>query len=245
VGDILKNNGIDVAYTRTEDVYDTPYEKAVKGNESGAALFLSIHRNSYPVDNYVNGVETLIYDKSGQKLEIAESINEELEKVGFENKGITERPNLVVLKRTKMPAVLVEAGFLNSDVDNKIFDENFNAVAQAIADGVLNVINKEQNVVATSGTIKMEPQGRQKEPSRKEECKNKKYNVILGSFSKEQNAKAFLQMLIYDGFLANMEMNKGVYRVFVGEFNNLEDAIEMEQMLRRSGYDTYILASCK
>lgn len=48
--------------------------------------------------------------------------------------------NLVVLKRTKMPAVLVEAGFINNDKDNYLFDEEFDSIAQAIADGILESI---------------------------------------------------------------------------------------------------------
>lgn len=39
-----------------------------------------------------------------------------------------------------MPAVLVEVGFINSDTDNKIFDENFNEIARAIADGILETV---------------------------------------------------------------------------------------------------------
>ena len=46
VGSILENNGIDVFYTRVDDVYDSPYEKAVKANNSGADLFVSLHRNA-------------------------------------------------------------------------------------------------------------------------------------------------------------------------------------------------------
>ena len=70
VGEILQNRGIDVEYTRTTDVYETPYEKAMEANQSGADLFLSIHRNSFPTDNEVSGVEALVYDLSGLKLEI-------------------------------------------------------------------------------------------------------------------------------------------------------------------------------
>ena len=43
----------------------------------------------------------------------------------LKNLGVKERPGLVVLRRTKMPAVLVEAGFINNGEDNRIFDENF------------------------------------------------------------------------------------------------------------------------
>lgn len=39
-----------------------------------------------------------------------------------------------------MPAVLVEAGFINNDADNEKFDAEFNEIAQAIADGILNTV---------------------------------------------------------------------------------------------------------
>ena len=51
-----------------------------------------------------------MYDLSGIKYEMAEDINDQLETIGFRNLGVKARPNLVVLKRTKMPAVLVELG---------------------------------------------------------------------------------------------------------------------------------------
>ena len=108
VGEILQDNGIQVEYTRTSDVYETPYQKAMEANEAGVDLFISIHRNSFPTDNIVSGVESLVYDLSGLKLQIAESINAQLEAIGFVNLGVQARPNLVVLKRTKMSAVLVE-----------------------------------------------------------------------------------------------------------------------------------------
>ncbi len=83
VGEILQDRGIDVEYTRTTDVYETPYEKAMEANQAGADLFISIHRNSFPTDNEVSGVESLVYDLSGLKLEIAEAINEEAGYGGF------------------------------------------------------------------------------------------------------------------------------------------------------------------
>lgn len=143
VGEILQDNGIQVEYTRTSDVYETPYQKAMEANEAGVDLFISIHRNSFPTDNIVSGVESLVYDLSGLKLQIAESINAQLEAIGFVNLGVQARPNLVVLKRTKMPAVLVEVGFINSDTDNRLFDDNFEDIAHAIASGILDVLEEE------------------------------------------------------------------------------------------------------
>lgn len=140
VGDILKKNGIDVYYTRTTDEYETPFKKATDANNSGADLFVSIHRNSSENPNQYSGVETLVYSDTGLKAEVARNINNQLEDAGFKNLGVDERKNLVVLKRTKMPAVLVEAGFINNDKDNYLLDEEFDSIAQAIADGILESI---------------------------------------------------------------------------------------------------------
>ena len=140
VGEILQDNGINVLYTRTEDVYNTPFEKATMGNNANADLFVSIHRNALPTPNTGTGVETLVYNDQGIKATLARNINNELGNLGFDVRGVIERPNLVVLKRTKMPAVLVEAGFINNDADNEKFDAEFNELAQAIADGILNTV---------------------------------------------------------------------------------------------------------
>ncbi len=219
VGEILQNRGIDVEYTRTGDVYESPYEKAMKGNASGADLFVSIHRNSYPIENAVSGVETLVYDNSGKKAELANVINEQLEAVGFVNLGVTERPNLVVLRRTQMPAVLVEAGFINSDTDNRLFDENFDAIAQGIADGILDVFGSE-GVISTP-----------------------MYKVQVGLFRSRANAERLLNELLEQDYPAFLTMQNGLNAVQVGSFTDMDEAAAMELRLKRAGYSTIILTS--
>ena len=91
VGRLLEAGGQDVVYTRTTDVYQTPFEKAQIANREEADYFISIHRNSSPRPNQYQGVETLIYDKSGIKLKMAEAINGALEEVGFRNRGVKEQ----------------------------------------------------------------------------------------------------------------------------------------------------------
>lgn len=137
IGDILQNAGVNVLYTRTEDVYESPAQKAIEGNSSGADYFVSIHRNSSPYDNQYTGVESLVFNRYGAAARMAENINHQLELVGFVNQGVNERTNLAVLRRTNMPAVLVEVGFINTDRDNILFDSRFQEIAQAIADGIL------------------------------------------------------------------------------------------------------------
>lgn len=140
VGDILEANGVNVYYTRTTDVYESPQQKAMEGNAVGADYFVSIHRNSSPYPNQYTGVETLVYNRYGEAARLAENINNRLEEVGFENQGVNERTNLVVLNKTQMPAALVEVGFINTDADNQLLDERFDEVARAIADGILATV---------------------------------------------------------------------------------------------------------
>lgn len=137
VGRILEDRGVDVYYTRTADVYESPAQKAEEGNQTGADYFVSIHRNSSPYPNQYSGVESLVYNRYGEAARMANNINQQLETVGFLNQGVNERTNLVVLNRTQMPAVLVEAGFINTNADNQLFDERFDDMARAIAEGIL------------------------------------------------------------------------------------------------------------
>ena len=140
VGDILAANGVTVLYTRTNDIYETPTAKALEGNASGADYFISIHRNSSPIPNQYTGIESLVYNRNSTAGRIARNINENLEALGFANQGVNERKNLAVLRRTTMPAVLVEAAFINNDSDNALFDQRFDDIAKAIADGILESI---------------------------------------------------------------------------------------------------------
>lgn len=140
VGRILEESGVNVYYTRTDDVYESPTQKAMEGNAVGADYFVSIHRNASTYPNQYAGVWTLVYSLYGDAARLAENINTRLEQVGFLNLGVGERTDLAVLRRTQMPTVLVEVGFINTDEDNRLFDRRFDDVAQAIADGILETV---------------------------------------------------------------------------------------------------------
>lgn len=227
VGDILERNGVDVVYTRTTDVYQPPFQKARIANEEGADFFISFHRNSSPSPNQYRGVEALIYDKSGIKLEMAENIVGALAEVGFKNLGVKERPGLVVLRRTRMPAVLVEAGFLNTDADNQLFDEKFDEIARAIASAVLGTLDLETDTGETDDDIQGEPE-------------DMFYRVQVGAFRNRQNADNLNYELEAKGYPSFIMAGDGLYRVQVGAFRQLDNAVAMEQRLRRDGYSTML-----
>lgn len=218
VGEILQDNGIDVQYTRTTDIYQPPLEKAMIANKAGVDFFISIHRNSFPSDNVVSGVESLVYNKEGIKLQMAENINEQLESIGFVNLGVKARPNLIVLRRTNMPAVLVEAGFINSNTDNQLFDSSFDAIAQAIASGILDTLEMDHEIA---------PPG---------------YSVQVGAFRNPTYANRLLNELLEQDFPASIEESDGFFRVHVGNYVTLDDATAMEQRLKRAGYPTVIVS---
>lgn len=136
VGQRLENAGYDVVYTRTADQYDSPFDKAQIANNAQGDLFVSFHRNSSERPNQYNGVQSLVYGGSPLADRVAENVNENLAQIGFRNIGTDQRRELVVLRRTAMPAVLLEVGFINSDQDNALFDQNFSEIADAIVTGI-------------------------------------------------------------------------------------------------------------
>ena len=142
VGNALERRGISVSYTRVSDVYDSPYEKAAMANASDADIFLSIHRNAMPVPGTASGIENLVYEDSGTAGALGRNIGEALAEAGWTDLGVKERPGLVVLRNTKIPAVLVEVGFINNEKDNEFLDANMAATADAIADGVLKTFRE-------------------------------------------------------------------------------------------------------
>lgn len=216
VGDILSRNGIDVLYTRTTDVYQTPFEKAKIANEAKADFFISFHRNSSPMANQYEGVEVLVYKKDGIAEEMAENILGALGEVGFREIGVKARPGLVVLRRTKMPALLIETGFINSDTDNKLFDDKFQEIAEAIAEAILGTIDEEK----VEGPVY--------------------YRVQVGAFKNRENADRLLYQLNDQGYPAFILFQDGFYKVQVGAFREIGNAIRMEQRLRSDGYTTII-----
>ena len=263
VGSILAENGVDVVYTRTDDIYETPFQKAQKGNQAGADLFISIHRNSSPENDQYSGVETLVYDESGIKKELAENINRELAKTGFQNLGVRERPGLVVLRRTKMPAALIEVGFINTQVDNEVLDQNFDGAARAIAEGILKTLR--ENGYLAGGTESAARAysedgawNRQAEVSsentdwKKSQPENPyedilwnrptsaRYRVQTGAFRREENAWRLYQRLLGQRFPAELGKNEDLFLVWVGNYEKLDNAVKMEQVLKSLGYATYI-----
>lgn len=141
VAECLEEKGIDYAVTRTLDVYLSLESRCKFANIRSADLFVALHRNSALSD--ANGVEIWIgSENSAVERNFAQRILDGLEKVGIsENRGVKagyagEGNDYYVNKNTEMTSCLVELGFITSETDNKLYDENIDAYAQAIADAI-------------------------------------------------------------------------------------------------------------
>ncbi|MCI8585460.1 MAG: N-acetylmuramoyl-L-alanine amidase [Lachnospiraceae bacterium] len=207
VGEILSRNGYDVIYTRTGDINQSVVQKAELANDANADLFVSIHRNMGTYPEQYQGVQTLIYDRTGIKVPMAENINQNLEGLGFRNINVDVRPDLAVLRRTDMPALLVEAGFLDSQEDNARFDARLPEIAQAIADGIMDTLNTEESAPVSMASV----------------------------------SGASWPAFQTDPPTPEVSSQRPLYRVQVGAFHNLSNAIELEQELKRLGYNTWIV----
>ncbi|MCL1844558.1 MAG: N-acetylmuramoyl-L-alanine amidase [Defluviitaleaceae bacterium] len=117
----LEQGGATVIVTRIDD---SELSKSKRGdmyarqniaNASHADIFVSIHQNSFSKGG-VHGAQVFYFDTSGNSERLARAIQERLREFADPSNRLKHRANdnYYVLKQTKMPAVLVECGFLTN-----------------------------------------------------------------------------------------------------------------------------------
>jgi len=146
----LRQKGYNVIMTRNTDTYVDLYERPKIANNVKADLFISIHCNSTLL-NSVNGLELLYCPatessyKTVDQYPFAKSIHDSIvSSTGINSRGIKKRSDLVVLRLTNMPAVLIETAFLtNPDDAQKLIQDSFQQkVVQGIVNGVEQYMNQ-------------------------------------------------------------------------------------------------------
>ena len=115
-----------------------------QANQWGADYFLSIHTNAN-VNPAINGTEAYVYAVNTPSYELAVNIvNEIVRRLGTKNNGIYARPSLYVLRRTNMPAVLIELAYLSNEGDVALLADKPYEFAYAIYVGLLNYLGLPQ-----------------------------------------------------------------------------------------------------
>ena len=136
---LLERNGEIVLLTRASDINLDTMERVDIANKWNADYFVSFHMNSF-IDNSVTGTEIAIYEKGNISEDLARFIKDELvANLKSKDRGIKEA-SYIILRETKMPAVIVEAEFIS----NEAIEENFNSIKYGymVAKACLSMVNK-------------------------------------------------------------------------------------------------------
>ena len=139
--DMLKQRGVDVRMTRGDDTFIPLDDRAAMANSFDAELFVSVHADSSP-SPWVKGFTVFVARQASKSsLAIAGGIKQHLAPVVGKDRGI-QKAGFRVLMRTKMPAVLVEVGFLtNRAGSRKLADQAYRRrLAAAISDGIVDYL---------------------------------------------------------------------------------------------------------
>lgn len=140
VADYLEKAGCEIRVMQSHNLAgEAPEYPEVIGtaNAWGADLFVSIHCNA----GGGRGSETFCYDRYTDAVHCAKFIQDQLsmsfpDDPGFRNRGVKYNPGLCVLRLSEMPAVLVEAAFIDNPDDVYLLTNQSDAFAAAIARGV-------------------------------------------------------------------------------------------------------------
>lgn len=106
-------------------------------SKNSADLFISVHTNSFPQRN-TYGMETYYHLKSATGKALAELIQEQLTQLQSDNKRKAKAGDYYLINQTKMPAVIVEVGFISNLRERKLLLSNGyrDSIAEAIGAGI-------------------------------------------------------------------------------------------------------------
>ncbi len=112
-----------------------------EANAWGADYFISLHTNAASSPS-ASGVEAYAYSRGTRAFALGEDILDELSDItGLRDRGMKARPGLYVLRRTNMPAVLIELGFITNPGDAALMRDNPGLFAEGIYRGILDYTN--------------------------------------------------------------------------------------------------------
>lgn len=141
VAQLLEEKGIQAVLTRDSDYFVDLQPRVDIAERANADLFVSIHANSLPTRPDISGLETYYFDSG---LRLAQTIHHSL----LQNVNIRDRrvrkARFYVLRKSSMPSVLVEVGFVTGREDapkltTSAYQEQ---LAQAIVRGILQYIRQ-------------------------------------------------------------------------------------------------------
>ncbi len=135
---------IEVKLTRTEDSFLSLSDRATNANDMNADLFVSIHANALENNEDYSGIISFYHPDKRSSKKPAKIIQEAVSnETGAINRGVRSE-DYAVLRETKMPAVLVETGFMTCPEELELLlDSDYQKqLAKGIAQGIIKYISK-------------------------------------------------------------------------------------------------------
>lgn len=116
-------------------------ERVQMANSWNADYFISIHVNG-STNPSANGTEGYVYAEETQSYYLAEQmVNAIVNRIGTRKRGVFSRPSLYVLRRTRMPAVLMELAYISNISDAEKLENDPYGFAYAMYTGILTYFN--------------------------------------------------------------------------------------------------------
>ena len=107
-------------------------------NAWGADYFISLHTNASEL-SAATGSEAFVFALGSTAAALATDILAALQnETGLNNRGVFARPSLYVLKRTDMPAILLELGFITNARDARLMSESPQLFARGVYEGIVD-----------------------------------------------------------------------------------------------------------
>ena len=249
----LVKNGFKVVKVADYEKDTSLGNRVSAANRAKADLYISIHANALAGKwGSHGGIETFV-GSSKESKRIGTIIQRHLMKGSkLRDRGVKDGSHLYVLKNTTMPAVLVEAGFMDSttDIDFLLSDSYRRECAQEIAQAVCEAYGVEyypMYYVAGNGTGRF-PSATPNQSAKPVPVKESKglvyYRVVVGSFTKRGEAterQLELKRKGFDSTLIAYTTDSTVYlRVVAGSFQDRENAVAMQAKLKEKGFDSFL-----
>lgn len=163
-GDLFRQKGYDVYMTRTDDTFIPLLDRADAANILNAAAFVSVHNNSVPTDMSESAKKlyrgtTVLYNSSALRpaKELAMIMCDELvNTLRTHQYPLQDRPGLVVLNSTWVPAVIAEVSMMPHPQDAKMISQPI--YQQKAAEAIVSATDKYlKKIVQTEVPINITP----------------------------------------------------------------------------------------
>ena len=239
---LLKQKNVEVKLSRRTDVNPLISNRCKEANAWKADYFLSIHRNAFTPEK-ATGAEIWVYSKAATNGETFNKAVRILEltcaATGYENrgtkKGAPSYSDYGVNSLTNMNSALIECGFIDTTKDNEIFDAKFNAMAEAIAQGL----------VEACGGVYVFAKTEVKPVTTPAPAVFEKQTVQIGSFEGALGAETYLADAIAKGLPAEKVTVNGIHKIILGDVDTQAEADKLIAMAKKAGFNTVLVPLIK